>query len=118
MPYMYHILHGDRWGEAKEQGFYSPASLEAQGFIHFSKTEQILSVANSFYKGMSGLVILKVDCDKVEEEIKIEPPLEDPAGSLLFPHLYGKLNLDAVKEVLDFPCRKDGMFDLPLELLD
>ncbi len=118
MSYIYHIVNYDQWNKAQEQGFYAPESLKLEGFIHFSKTEQILSVANSFYKGMSGLVILKVDSDRVEARIKIEPPLEAPSSSEFFPHLYGKLNLDAVKKVIDFPCREDGLFDLPEQLLD
>jgi len=34
----------------------------------------------------------------------------------LFPHLYGPLNLDAVTEVLHFPCDAEGQFVLPAAL--
>jgi hypothetical protein len=34
----------------------------------------------------------------------------------LFPHIYGPLNLDAVTEVMDFPCGPDGRFVLPAAL--
>jgi len=116
VSYIYHIVENDQWCMAQEKGFYAPESLKVEGFIHFSKIDQILLVANSFYKGISGLFILKVECDKLEAQIKIEPPLEDPTGTQLFPHLYGKLNLDAVKEVIDFPCGEDGIFELPKKL--
>ncbi len=118
MSYIYHMMDNDQWRIAQEKGFYAPESLKVEGFIHFSKIDQILRVANSFYKGMSELIILKVDCDKLEAQIKIEPPLEDPEGSELFPHLYGRLNLDAVQEVIDFPCGEDGMFELPKKIGD
>ncbi len=41
---IYHILPLADWKAAKKAGDYRPASLESQGFIHFSRAEQVLQV--------------------------------------------------------------------------
>jgi uncharacterized protein (DUF952 family) len=38
-------------------------------------------------------------------------------SGLIFPHIYGDLNLDAVDKVLEFPCQENGGFNLPPDLL-
>lgn len=103
-----------------KQGAYHADSLSTEGFIHCSKPSQIVDVANSFYRGQQGLVLLVIDPTKLEPELKWEPPAEpEPtharAGDL-FPHLYGPLNLDAVVKVLPFEPGTDGSFSLPPEL--
>jgi uncharacterized protein (DUF952 family) len=103
-----------------KQGVYHTDSLSREGFIHCSKASQIVDVANSFYRGQQGLVLLVIDLSKLKPELKWEPPAEPAptharAGDL-FPHIYGPLNLDAVVKVLDFEPLADGTFSLPLEL--
>jgi uncharacterized protein (DUF952 family) len=40
-----------------------------------------------------------------------------PYGEIeIFPHLYGQLNMDAVKYWFDLPVNFDGTFDLPDEV--
>lgn len=114
---IFHIVSRSDWETAKKKGSYEPASLKKEGFIHFSKTDQILKVANSFYKGNSDLIILKVDPEKLKHELKMEPPLEAPMSGILFPHLYGPLEIEAVEGEIDFPCNDDGSFDLPKDLI-
>lgn len=118
MANIFHMLPKKDWEEAQEKGFYSPKSLENEGFIHFSHTDQIVSVANSLYKGREDLLLLRVYIPLLEGELKEEPPLEAPMSGLIFPHLYGKLNLNAVDKVLEFPCDKIGTFSLPKDLLE
>lgn len=116
MSFIYHIVEKDYFHtQEKEEAYFAP-SLEAEGFIHFSKIDQLLQVANSFYKGKTQLFILKVDSDKLTHELKFEPPLEAPNSGILFPHLYGKLNWDALIEKFDWTANDDGSFTLP-ELL-
>jgi uncharacterized protein (DUF952 family) len=99
---------------------YKADSLFTQGFIHCSKPSQIVEVANTFYRGQRGLVLLVIDPAKLAAELKWEPPAEPaPAHARagdLFPHLYGALNLDAVIQVVAFEPGADGNFTLP-ELL-
>lgn len=113
MSYIFHIVDKKDWELAKKHGVYSPASLNIEGFIHCSKIDQILTVANSFYKNQSNLLLLKIKEDLVKNIIKHEPPLEAPFSEIYFPHIYGDLNLDAVEKEINFPPREDGKFELP-----
>ena len=107
---IYHIALSTDWKKAKDNtDFYQCESLQTEGFIHCSTREQIIPVANRFYKGMEGLILLKIDDDKVEAEIKYEN-LE--GGDELFPHIYGTLNLDAVIMESEFTPEADGYFTL------
>lgn len=54
------------------------------------------------------LVLLLIDSDKVQAEIRYE---EAEIGEL-FPHVYGELNIDAVYQVIDFETGEDGFFEL------
>ena len=115
-----HLVSNDAWLAAAKQGVYHADSLSTMGFIHCSRPSQIVDVANTFYHGQQGLVLLLIDPSKLVAELKWEPPAEpEPtharAGDL-FPHLYGPLNLDAVTDVIPFESAADGTFYLPPEL--
>jgi uncharacterized protein (DUF952 family) len=86
-----HLCQRTAWENSQAAGEYRAASLETEGFIHCSRPEQILSVANTFYREQADLVLLWIDPGKVQPEIRWEA-----ADNQVFPHVYGPLNLDAV----------------------
>lgn len=90
-----HITTGEAWEQAQQAGVYTTASLETEGFIHFSRPDQVVATANRFYGGQSGLVLLVVEPERLESELLYE---ESEPGEF-FPHLFGPLNLDAVVSV-------------------
>lgn len=100
-----HICTHSNWQHAQQHGTYAPASLEEEGFIHCSRPEQLLEVANYFYRQSPPLVVLWIAPSKVNAEIRWEAVGQDN-----FPHIYGPLNLDAVDATLDFPPEADGVF--------
>jgi uncharacterized protein (DUF952 family) len=104
-----HITHRDRWNQAQRDGSYRGDTLETEGFIHCSTPSQVVWVANSFYHGQPSLVLLCIDPEKVQAEIKYE----GIDGGEQFPHVYGALNLDAVIHVLAFEPEPDGSFTVP-----
>jgi uncharacterized protein (DUF952 family) len=111
------ILHAtsrSAWTAAQAQGQYSAESLAEQGFIHCSRVEQIMRVANSFYYGQSGLVLLVIDPLLLNSELRWEPGTD--LATELFPHIYGPINLDAVVQVIDFEPAPNGKFHLPKPL--
>lgn len=96
------------WGRSRQLGEYRADSLESQGFIHCSDLHTVLRVANFNWKGRQDLILLVIDSSKVKSEIKFEP---DPQSGILYPHIYGPLNLNAVIKVKSFLPNKDGIFD-------
>lgn len=120
-----HLVANDTWLAAvgpaalwrgKESAYHAD-SLSTEGFIHCSKPSQIVDVANSFYRGQQGLVLLVIDPSRLVAELKWEPPAQpEPTHARtgeLFPHIYGPLNLDAIVEVIPFEPDPDGSFSLP-----
>ncbi len=104
-----HICSTTTWKAVKEQGYYEADSLKSQGFIHCSKPEQVVKVADFNFKGTKDLILLLIDEEKVKPEIKYE----DGGSGELYPHIYGPLNIDAVIGTVDFPTEADGNFKLP-----
>jgi uncharacterized protein (DUF952 family) len=108
MDMVFHICPREDWEAAQQNGEYKAGSLENEGFIHCSKVEQIAGVANAFYKGIEGLVLLHIAPDKLQVEVRGEE-----IGGEVYPHIYGPVNLDAVVEVEDFKAGQDGKFVHP-----
>lgn len=113
MNLILHITTYKEWAKAQEEGVYETDSLGRQGFIDCSQREQILGVANSMHHGRRGLVLLVIDADQLEADVRYEDCYQ--TGSR-FPHVYGPLNLEAVISVIPFPPDDDGKFTLPQAL--
>lgn len=111
MKLILHITQKSAWETAQQNGFYSAPSLTTEGFIHCSMPAQVVATAERFYAGQSGLVLLVIDSERVQAEVKYEAGTDKPDE--LFPHIYGTLNLDAVTRVLDFASDSSGKWVLP-----
>ena len=98
------------WVRAEKTGEYTADSLESQGFIHMSTEQQVIPVANSFYKDSEDLVLLYIDSAKIKESLRWEG--KDDIGED-FPHLYSSLPLDAVIRVEDFYKDDSGNYLMP-----
>jgi uncharacterized protein (DUF952 family) len=114
---IHHITSRAEWEAARTRGEYIAPSLASEGFIHCSTAEQVIHVANAFYRGRNDLVLLVIDETAARPELRWEPPAGPPAAGIsdsdLFPHLYGPINLEAVIRVLDLKPDSAGMFSLP-----
>ncbi|MBT33580.1 MAG: hypothetical protein CMO01_28275 [Thalassobius sp.] len=119
MDTIYHITDKHDWESAQFQGFYSPVSLDLEGFIHCSTPDQTEETANLYYKGRENLVLLCIETKLVKADLRFEAPASADSNVKrkgLFPHIYGNLNLDAVVNVLPFTPNAEGKFSLPTEL--
>jgi uncharacterized protein (DUF952 family)/protein associated with RNAse G/E len=104
---IYHITTADAWRAAREAGVYRNASLDTEGFIHCSTEKQVGATAARYFPGATGLIVLSVDVSLLHSEVRYE----DTSGhGELFPHIYGPLDLVAVRSVVDLPPTEDGSF--------
>ena len=104
---LYHITSSREAQEAQERGVYVPAAFDREGFIHCSYAHQVSGVANRIFRGKRDLVLLEIDPTRLNCRV-VDENLE--GGDELFPHIYGKLQMDAVVSIRDFPCDSDGRF--------
>jgi uncharacterized protein (DUF952 family) len=103
-----HLTSGEGWLAGRRGGRYLPESYAREGFIHCSTPEQLLRVANNFFAGQHGLVLLVIDPARLASELRWEPGSD--ATDELFPHLYGPLNLEAVIRVVALEADAQGRF--------
>jgi uncharacterized protein (DUF952 family) len=113
MKTILHITQRAAWSVAKELGAYRGNTLDSEGFIHCSTIKQVVGSANRFFQGQQDLVILVINEDLVQPEIKYEGDADN-----LFPHIYGVLNVEAVVRSIDFEAGVDGVFGLPSDLTE
>ncbi len=90
---IYHITSAEEWNLAQSKGEYEPRQFADEGFIHCSYLHQLEAVVNRFFQGQKDLLILEInsaalECDVIEENLE--------GGAELYPHVYGKLPLDAI----------------------
>jgi uncharacterized protein (DUF952 family) len=97
MPIIYHVTKATDWNAAKQKGFYESDSLQSEGFIHCSLENQVAGVLERYYSGVSGLVKLVIDTDKLTSRYVHE---WSPSTQDTFPHVYGPINTDAVIDVV------------------
>jgi uncharacterized protein (DUF952 family) len=108
MTLIFHITPRQDWESGGSS--YRGDTLDADGFIHCCGLGQVVTVANRFYGGQLGLVLLAIEVERLQAELRYEA-----ADGEEFPHLYGALNRDAVVEMIDFEPSPAG-FKLPPEL--
>ena len=118
---IYHITSRSAWSEARQQGEYRAENLESEGFIHCSKSTQLLPVVEKYYQGQRDLLLLTIDPSLLSSDLKWEPPSGGapppgvPEGDL-FPHIYGPINLNAIVKAVDLESNPDGHYSLPHDL--
>jgi len=113
--YIYHITTRAAWDAALPAGLYNAASLASEGFIHASTLAQVVDIANRFYAGQAGLVLLVIDAGAVRPDVRFDP-VTLSGQEQRFPHIYGPLNPDAVVDVVEFAPNQEGSFSLPPSL--
>ncbi|HVX49072.1 MAG TPA: DUF952 domain-containing protein [Chitinophagaceae bacterium] len=90
---IYHITTRAEWVTAQVNGFYEAPSLHSEGFIHCSEARQVAGVLQRYFKGKGPLVKLVIGTEKLHARLQQD---FSPSMNEHFPHVYGRINLDAV----------------------
>lgn len=110
---IFHLCPRRAWRAAAARGAYHGSPGErADGFIHFSSAAQLAASAARHYRGVDGLVLLRVDPTALGAALKWEPS----RGGAQFPHLYGPLPTTAVLAADDVALDADGRHVLPPDI--
>jgi uncharacterized protein (DUF952 family) len=91
----YKILTLTEWKIFQKEGAFIGSKMDqVNGFIHLSYEDQKQKILDKFFKDQS-VVIIRLDPLKMDQELlKIE---ENYLGGTKYPHYYGKLTLDMIK---------------------
>ena len=107
---IYHLTPAEYFNSLPADQPYRPREFDRDGFIHCTKGEErMLLVADTLYRRVPGdFLLLVIDERKVTAPVQYEN-----VGGILFPHIYGALDRDAIVRVIAMGRRDDGTF-LPI----
>lgn len=80
--FIYYITTNQQWANAQQLGYYTNPRLQAEEFIHCCTEKQINRVLDRYYNGVSHLLELTIDANRLQIPVKYETSL---GVSRLFP---------------------------------
>ncbi len=110
---IHHVVSLAAWNAHPDQP-YSPDSLPEDGFVHCSPDEPAtLAVINAFYRDApKPLHVLVIDEARLDARVEFEAAAPAPppgvGGDVLFPHVFGPINRDAVVDILGIQWDEQG----------
>ena len=109
--FIYKICKEDDWNNAEKIGKFKGTKKDLNdGYIHFSKKNQINSTLKKYFFNQGQLILIKVEVSNLKN-LKWERSQTEE----LYPHLYSTLNLENVKSTFKIAL-KSGTHILPLNL--
>ena len=81
----------------------------SDGYVHFSTAAQLAETLRLHFAGQGNLVVFSVRTYDLGTSLRWEPS----RGGQLFPHLYGKLPVGAVRRVAPLPLGEGGRHIFP-----
>jgi len=107
---IYKILSAAEWRAAEVTGVFRGAGIDlADGYIHFSTSEQAAETAAKHFAGRRDLVLVAVDAEALGPALKWEVS----RGGALFPHLYDRFATARALWVKPLPLGPDGKHVFP-----
>lgn len=104
---IYHILTLEDFKDCTKGDCYRSRTFEEDGFIHCTPDEPTsLHVLEDYFAEASErnlVLIIGIDTSRLRSEVRYESPVpvqgmrtSDLTNGILFPHIYGSVNIDAV----------------------
>jgi uncharacterized protein (DUF952 family) len=107
---IYHLCREADWVAAAALGLYEGSEQDrGDGFLHFSTAEQIQDSAARHRAGEEGLLLMAVDAEGLGEALRWEVS----ANGDLYPHLYGPVPFESIREITALPLGPDGLHQFP-----
>jgi len=93
---IYKVLTLDEWQLAKELGKIVTDIDKEDGFIHLSTSRQLGATLSMYFRSSEQVMLLKINHNKVEKNLKLEPTSASSSRKGFFYHIYGDLLLEDV----------------------
>lgn len=103
----------DEWRTAQAAGERVAPSLHTEGFIHCSTPVQVHLPANRLFAGRDDIMLLVIDEQGLDAEVRWEPGVPGDPESMRFPHVYGTIPVAAVQAAYPYRPGPDGTFGRP-----
>ncbi|MBN1649201.1 MAG: DUF952 domain-containing protein [Spirochaetales bacterium] len=122
---IYHIVAAGDLAKCTSKGMYTPVGFTDDGFIHCTgEPDTCLLVLEDYFSRFpeeETLLVLEIETGKVTADVRFEDPAPIAGAGkshlgqgVLFPHIYGELNVDAVSRA-GRVIRKNGRYIWPEE---
>jgi uncharacterized protein (DUF952 family) len=118
---IYHLVPAQYYDAQPPDQPYLPQSFEQEGFIHCTAALPLLQkIANLYFASLpDSLLVLEIDPARLQAPLKYEAPITPPGEKsdhepgVLFPHIYGPLNREAIIKVFALERDEAGHWGLP-----
>ena len=124
---IYHLVPASYYRAQPPDRPYQPETFTQEGFIHCTAgTEMLVRVANIYFNTLpEALLVLEINPDDLASPLEFEPPItpvnqppnrggvSSSNGNVLFPHIYGPLNREAIVECFAMQRDETGKWQMP-----
>jgi uncharacterized protein (DUF952 family) len=126
---IFHLTPATYYQHQPQDQPYHPAAFAQEGFIHCTAgVEKLIQVANYYFANLTDdLLVLEIDPAQLTAPLIFEPPILAPSGpadrkreyaaepEVLFPHVYGPLNRQAIIRCFALQRDSTGQWQMPQE---
>ncbi len=106
----YKIMSAEELQQMQRDGVFHGSPVDrTDGYIHLSCGSQVAATLDRHFGGVEGLMLVAVDLSRLGDSLRWEPA----RGGELFPHIYGRLPMEAVVTVGAVERTADGAVRLP-----